>query len=61
MDSISFIVLVSGQKMVISESDTDSDVLFESRSKNGRKELVGNGFYQNGGNRLNKLGRRIKT
>ncbi|XP_044740297.1 dyslexia-associated protein KIAA0319-like protein [Chrysoperla carnea] len=51
----------SGQKMVISESDTDSDVLFESRSKNGRKELVGNGFYQNGGNRLNKLGRRIKT
>lgn len=51
-------------KNTISESDTDSDVLFESRNKNGARlngDSLRNGVNKGNRNGFIKLGRRVKT
>ena len=51
--------LVSAGKMIMSESDSDSDVLFESRKcKQNGDARNGHGKTRNG---FVKMGRRIKT
>lgn len=48
----------------MSESDTDSDVLFESRNKSGTRlngDTLRNGITKANRNGFIKLGRRVKT
>ena len=54
-------ILVSRNGTTMSDSETDSDVLFESRKQNGTSKLV-NGDARNGHKySMTRLGRRIKA
>lgn len=54
---------VTSEKGNLSESETDSDVLFESRNKSTRfnNEAMRNGLAKASRNGFIKLGRRVKT
>lgn len=56
------IFLVASRKHDISDSDTDSDVVFESRNKPPARfpNETRNG-YKSSRNGFNKMGRRVKT
>lgn len=50
-----------GGGTTISDSETDSDVLFESRSKQNGILRTSNKDAKNGSHNVTRLGRRIKT
>lgn len=50
-----------GGGTTISDSETDSDVLFESRTKQNGILRNSNKDAKNGGHNVTRLGRRIKT
>lgn len=50
-----------GGGTTISDSETDSDVLFESRTKQNGILRSSNGDAKNGGHKVTRMGRRIKT
>lgn len=54
------VIVVSSRKGNLSDSDTDSDVVFETRSKPPRFSDVRNGHKPNR-NGFGKAGRRVKT